>query len=277
MKAITKMQLIDTKGESNTPWHLTEKNTEEVSPWANVGEEQKVFRVHNSKNTPEKNRELVPPITSSEVSAFGINSRLSDDSPPNKLLPNQLKSRPNSTLDANSSQSLSLSNVTEFANNSKCGLNPRNSANHEDGRVPVEAEILGLERHNLDGEKLKLRRMKVTSSGVSMDQSTKGVISTQNKDRNSKQDLGSEQEDSADLEDKPTDFPKQILGRPGLYSPKKDSMGLDSIETVRTLEQTSLTYKKHGGICWCWRSDVTTEKNAGSSTILVILGLAKEA
>ena len=157
-------------------------------------------------------------------------------------------------MDGDSPQSLSLSNGKDFVN-SKQGINPRNSGNHEAVLVPAEDKTSGLERLDIDGKELNPRRMWRTDPGVSMDRSTIGEISSQNKDRNSKLGLNSDREDWADVEDKPTDFSKPIPGLPSLSTSREESIeiGSNTIENALTSEQISLVHKKHGKICWWWR------------------------
>ena len=133
-----------------------------------------------------------------------------------KLLPAQAKLRPQSTLDGESSQSLSFSKAIEFRN-SKHGLNPRNSESYEDALAPAKDKILGLERHDLDGKEMKPRIMDVTDSRFSMDRSSLGEIRTQKKDMNSKPGPDSEQKDCRHVKDKPLNSQSQFQDFPGYF------------------------------------------------------------
>ena len=279
-KGLKKMKLIDRKDVRKTPKLFTVKNTEECSAKENLGDEQKAFkRVHNSRGTPPKNEELLSPVKISKASGNGRNSMRSDDSPPNKLLPAPLKPRPRSTPDGDSSQSLSLSKVIEFANSNRA-LNAIKSKNHKDVLFPVGDKILRREHQDLDEKELKRMKMVGTDSGISMDWSTKEEISTQNKDRNSNPGLSSELDGWVDVNDKNTDFCKRILGLPNLTTSMKESMKLVSYNNVggrmlrKYLWHAKNTGKLVGGGA---KDDATTEINVGLNIALVLMGLVKEA
>ena len=118
-----------------------------------------------------------------------------------------------------------------------------------------KGKILEVERQDFDKNELKIMEMVGLDPDVSTDCSTKGVMSTQDKDGNSNLWLCSQKEDWADEDNKPTDFSKPIPGMPNLPAPQKESTEIvsDIQEKVRTAVKILSASKKHGKTCWWWR------------------------
>ena len=90
VQSLARKQVRDPKDERKTREHFIVKNTEEQSVKVNLGDDPKLpWEVHNK--TPLTNWELVSPRKSPQVPEIELNPRRSDESPPNKLSPAQLK------------------------------------------------------------------------------------------------------------------------------------------------------------------------------------------
>ena len=164
IKGLTRRQRRDLKEGRKSPEHLIRKYTKKQSLKVNHEDNQKVSKEGwSSNNVPVENC-FLPPAKPSRASVFELDIQRNENSPPNTLSSAQLKARSKSTLDGDTSQSLSLSKVVKYANY-KRSLNTKTSDIHNDVSFTGEDKRTEIRCPNLSGKGQRLTK-KVSNDPV---------------------------------------------------------------------------------------------------------------
>ena len=121
IKGLTKKQVRELKEGIKSPKHLIEKYTKQQLSKENLVTNQKELEdVRSVSNKLPQTGIFISPVELQTVLAFGLDSRKTDVSSADKRLPTHPKIKPQSTLDSDSSQHVSLSKVSKFAKSKQC-------------------------------------------------------------------------------------------------------------------------------------------------------------
>ena len=249
IKELCKEQLKGLKDGRKASKHLIERYVEEELIIDKAEDDQKAIKdAWNNKMNISKCEDIISAVKP-DVIRPGLDTCSYDVSPPDRQVPTELKARPQSILEGDSSQSLSLSKVLKLASsiysiNGTPGNNRYFPSPVKDN--PMETALL-----NSNGKDCKPMKRAGAEYGVSIDWSTMKGKLTPNSDTYSKMELGSNQDYGTDTNERSVDFLKPI---PALSNTRKVSMELE-LENCKKLsasKQVSRRRTKNAKMCRKW-------------------------